>query len=71
MILVRSSNMVIEYVDDIPSRITSSDQCKLTGLEKGEGVDGPATKKMTDSYFGLRSMNFSFHPLDGQSQRVE
>ena len=34
--------------------------------------DGRSTsEKMTDSSFGLRSMNFSFHPLDGQSQRVE
>ena len=75
MLLVCLSNFGLEYhnVDEIPSRITSSDQCKLTGLGKGEGMDGRRTcKKMTDSSFGLRSMNFSFHPsLDRQSQRVE
>ena len=41
MLLVCLSNFGLEYhnVDEIPSRITSSDQCKLTGLGKGEGMD--------------------------------
>ena len=68
MLLVRLPNFGHEYhnVDEIPSRITSSDQCKLTGLGKGEGIDGLA-RKWPIPISGCGPWTFPFI----QSQRVE